>query len=638
MLKTLTPLQKIMVIFFIVLTFLSITHTCFAISGSGSGTWDNEQYNSSIRTTDNIDSPYGMFMRSLINEETGERITVFCSEHGVGFTTGKTYDAEYYKPTSSTMIQACKVAYFGWYSKYGSYSDFNELFAHKYDYLFTQQYMWEILGQSNATFIDSSTQSEYETFKAEIDSKISNIQIQPSFSGTTIETEVGNTITLTDTNEVLSGYKTIDNTIDGISIMHNHGENTLSLAISSDCTLESYSFTENIMKDLGLVKEETIDNDTTLYFLFPDNVQDQLYSMHYNEPVALSINLSIFQYGKLELIKANTDGTLLDGAVFNITGPDDFNKDITVKGGKIVLDNLKKGTYYIKEKSAPEGYLIDKNVYEVEIEPNKLVTKTITNNEKPKGNIVINKSIEQIENIDTILVDTNDLSKIQFSLSAKENIVDPNDGKIIYKKDQEIKKYNLDKKGKLAINDLPLGTYNLQETKTIDGVILDETIHEVKLSKDSSSSKLQTKTLNLKNIPTFIEISKIDFATGEELEGAKLQLIDENGKIVDEWISSKQSHKISGLIEGKQYKLIEILPPEGYEKAEEITFTFSKEMQKVEMKDKPIIKEAPKTGDESNKDFLIGIILFSILNLLILKIYSLKFENELINKNDNLEK
>lgn len=563
MLKTRTskPLLKIMVIIFIALMLLSVASSCFAISGSGSGTWENEQYNSSVRTADNINSIYGMFMRSLINVDTGEKITVFCSEHGVDFTTGKTYDAEYYRPTDATMLQACKIAYFGWYSKYGSYSDFNTLFAHKYDYLFTQQYMWEVLGQSSATFVDQSVQSQYEVFKAEVDSRIANIQKQPSFSGTTVETEIGKTITLTDTNEVLSGYSSIDKTIDGISIIHNQGENTLSIIVNNDCTLEGYSFTENIMKDLGLIKEETIDNDTTLYFLFPDKVQDQLYSMHYNEPIALSINLNIAQYGKLELEKTNTEGTLLDGAIFNITGPDNFNKDIEIKEGKIVLENLKKGTYYIKEKSAPEGYLVDKNVYEVEVEPNKLSVKNITNNEKPKGNIVVNKSIEKIEDADTSLVDTSDLSKIQFSLSAKENIVDPNDGKIIYKKDQEIKTYNLDKNGKLTIKDLPLGTYNLQETKTLDGVVIDKATHEVKLSKDTSSTKLQTKTLNITNTPTIIEISKTDFVTNEELEGAKLQLLDENRNIVDEWVSCKEPHKISGLTEGKKYRLVEILAP-----------------------------------------------------------------------------
>lgn len=58
-------------------------------------------------------------------------------------------------------------------------------------------------------------------------------------------------------------------------------------------------------------------------------------------------------------------------------------------------------------------------------------------------------------------------------------------------------------------------------------------------------------------------------------------------------------------------------------------------MKKLEMKDKPIIKEAPKTGDESNKDILIGIILFSVLNLLILKIYTLKAENEIINNSNS---
>ena len=62
-------------------------------------------------------------------------------------------------------------------------------------------------------------------------------------------------------------------------------------------------------------------------------------------------------------------------------------------------------------------------------------------------------------------------------------------------------------------------------------------------------------------IDKVVEIVKTDISTGEELEGAKLQVLDENDNIIDEWISSKEAHKVSGLEENKNYKLVELTAP-----------------------------------------------------------------------------
>ena len=73
---------------------------------------------------------------------------------------------------------------------------------------------------------------------------------------------------------------------------------------------------------------------------------------------------------------------------------------------------------------------------------------------------------------------------------------------------------------------------------------------------------------------TKVRISKRDITTGEELPGATLQIIDENGNVVEEWVSTNEPHMIEGkLIAGKEYTLKEIIAPEGYEITNEIKFT-----------------------------------------------------------------
>ena len=108
-----------------------------------------------------------------------------------------------------------------------------------------------------------------------------------------------------------------------------------------------------------MIKNGTEDNDTMVYFEFAAGVQNQLYCMSYNDPVTLNFSLAIETFGKLELQKLNTNGDLVNGAIFNVTGPNGYNQDITVTNGKITIDKLRKGIYTITEKSAPNGYLLN---------------------------------------------------------------------------------------------------------------------------------------------------------------------------------------------------------------------------------------------------------------------------------------
>ena len=72
-------------------------------------------------------------------------------------------------------------------------------------------------------------------------------------------------------------------------------------------------------------------------------------------------------------------------------------------------------------------------------------------------------------------------------------------------------------------------------------------------------------------IDKIVELTKTDIG-GEEVEGAKIQVLD-GEKIVDEWTSGKEAHKINGLEESKTYILHEEVAPDGYVKATDVEFT-----------------------------------------------------------------
>ena len=507
--------KRILAVILLIITILSITQPIFAVSGSGTATWVGGQYYSGIRTTDHSANSNGMLIRRLVNSETGEQITVFCSEHGVDFKPGVRVSGSYYIPTDPNMIRACKIAYLGWYKNYGDYVvNINTSYEDKKQYVLTQQYIWEVLGQSSATFRDDDIQAEYENFKRDIDNQIAQIQRKPSFNGSTIDILAGESKTLEDSNGVLSSYNSIDNTTNGIRITHSYGSNSISISVDENTNLENYTITDEEFKSWGMIKNGTEDNKTMIYFEFSDGVQDQLYSMSYNEPISLDFSVKIETFGKLELQKLNTNGDLVDGAVFNVTGANGYNQDVTVANGKITIEKLRQGTYTIKEKSAPYGYLLNNQSYDVEVKVNQTTTQAIVNNE-PTGTIQVIKKSEQGDLIkDTI-----------FKVTADEDIKNVAGTKTYYTRGQVVANIKTDSKGLAEITNLPLGKYIVEETKATTGYLLDSTKHNVTLSYKGQTEKIVLESFEkVDTTPTGeIKVYKTDNYSNK-LQGAEISL------------------------------------------------------------------------------------------------------------------
>lgn len=400
MLKEKNKMRKLLAIMYIIITLFSTVQPIFAVSSSGTGKWVAGQWDSQVYTTDNH-SNVGMLIRRLVNYTTGEKLTVFCCEHGVDCTTGAIHTATHTKPTDETMKQACRIAYFGWYNKYGNYVIDGGIMAdnsRKMDYVYTQQMIWEALGQSNATFRDSNIQNGYVNFKNEINSKINTMKKQPSFINDTITIEAGETKTISDSNNVFKDYVSFDKTVDGIRVAHTKGQNTLSITVDENCTRETYKISESTMKSWGIIKEETADKDTTVYFVFTSGVQNQLYALDYNDPVTMLLDLKINLYGKLELAKKDNKGNYVPNTAFKISRNADMSDPIgtytTGSNGKVEIDQLKKGTIYIQEISVPKHLILDTTIRNVEIQPAKITTYEATNNWKQGKIQVVKKDTE----------------------------------------------------------------------------------------------------------------------------------------------------------------------------------------------------------------------------------------------------
>ena len=269
-----------------------------------------------------------------------------------------------------------------------------------------------------------------------------------------------------------------------------------------------------------------------------------------------------------------------------------YTSGITKDGHLTLADtfDLPNGVYFMKELSTNGQYVLNDEEYDFEIAYHgKDVSNYVVQigkdgkveNELARGSIQIQK------------IDTQDAEKklqgVKFNISANEDMKDV------------IKTIETDETGIAVFDDLELGTYFVQEAEQVDGYTLNDHIYKVEVKADGD-----LLTVACENKPTEMEFSKIGETGTEELEGAKLQVIDkETGSIIDEWISRKEPHYIHYLVEGKEYVMKEISAPYGYEIAEEITFTAG-DGQKVTMKDKMIRSyiKVNKVDHYDHKDIL----------------------------------
>ena len=259
---------------------------------------------------------------------------------------------------------------------------------------------------------------------------------------------------------------------------------------------------------------------------------------------------------------------------------------------------VEAGTYYITEVKTPEGFTTLKEPIEVVAKESAIteVDQDGTNYvevEVPEtqitGKLVIKKSLEKWEKADKTFVNHDDLSGIGFTLTAKEDIIDPADGSVLVKAGEQavrltgdrnnpyekVNEIFVDAEGNATVTNLPLGKYTLTETTVPDGIVKSEPKDiEFAQEKDNVEKAEYEVTEEIYNKVTKVTVKKTDVA-GAEIAGAKMSVTDkETGATVVEWTCEEgKDFNVEGLTIGKIYTLNEDLSPLGFVKASSIDFT-----------------------------------------------------------------
>lgn len=303
---------------------------------------------------------------------------------------------------------------------------------------------------------------------------------------------------------------------------------------------------------------------------------------------------------QVEVLKKEKDSDkVLSGAIFGLYAADDIvsskgkvllAKDTLIElkttdeDGKIqfVADLPIDSRYYIKELAAPDGYVTDQEPQEFTFEY------------QGSGTSVAEYAFTFEDEQTTVELSKADLTDKKELPGASLKVTDE-DGNTV---DEWVSKEEAH-----IIKGLIVGKkYKMTETKPADGYVTAESIEfTVENTKEVQKHQMLDDV-------TKVEISKKDITDSSEIPGAKLIILDKDGKKVESWTSTDKPHMVEKLPVG-EYTLREEQAPDGYLIAEDVKFTVKDtgKVQKVKMKDAhPYGKLVIKKTDSTSKAALSG--------------------------------
>ena len=255
---------------------------------------------------------------------------------------------------------------------------------------------------------------------------------------------------------------------------------------------------------------------------------------------------------------AAEDITAADGSVIPADGliaEVSLNEDMTA----VIAEKIPFGKYYVQEIATDEHYVLNGKKYLVNFEYMGQEVTTVSIdcgqfvNELKRGKIEgikVNESNEPLENalFGLFAVDTAEFTADNAYMTAVS-----------------------DENGHFEFDKIPYGEYIAREIEAPTGYILSDESYPVTISEDGEVIEIKAV-----NKSTKVRISKQDITTGEELPGATIQIIDKDGNVVDEWVSTTEPHFIEAeLTAGEKYTLHEAAAPDGYVIANDVEFTIN---------------------------------------------------------------
>ncbi|WP_242240734.1 SpaA isopeptide-forming pilin-related protein [Bacillus cereus group sp. BfR-BA-01309] len=320
----------------------------------------------------------------------------------------------------------------------------------------------------------------------------------------------------------------------------------------------------NLKRDKYLLKETKAPEG---YVISWDLKQGKIVELGSQETTTYTLANKKF-VGKVVLTKSDdlNKNATLQGAVFTLLDKDkkiisEHEKLKTNDKGQITVDNLKPGTYYLKETKAPEHYKLDDRLIEVKIEEDQttVINRTATNSLIP-GSAILTK----------VDKDGKTLAGAEFSVRDRHN-------NIIL----GYEKLTTNDQGQIEAKDLRPGEYQFVEEKAPKDYDIDKKPIEFTIVKSQQKAVTVTATNHL--IKGGVTLTKTDDIDGTALAGAVFKIVDANDekKVIRENVKTGADGKVTVKdLEPGTYKFVETEAPKDYTlNANPIEFTIDKSQQ-----------------------------------------------------------
>ncbi|WP_299123482.1 SpaA isopeptide-forming pilin-related protein [uncultured Eubacterium sp.] len=267
----------------------------------------------------------------------GTTYPLFCIEYGTT-SPSSSYLKGKKAMASDTAIKAAKWVFAGYYLEHGNSIDWQDM-------AYCQKKVWSIFGSDTSwDFSDGG----YKAWCDKAQDRMDNLNKKPSFNNTNVGTIVaGKSLTVIDTNKVLSDYPAFTKNGSGWSITHSKNSNSLTIKVDKSCTASSFKLANG-----EYYKDGTGDDDELLlYYPYGSEAYQKLIYSAYYDPVSMAFSGSITPLGDMKLVKTSEDG-IVAGINFTVTGAKGFSKTVTTNAnGEIDISDLVPGTYTITEEN-----------------------------------------------------------------------------------------------------------------------------------------------------------------------------------------------------------------------------------------------------------------------------------------------
>lgn len=346
---------------------------------------------------------------------------------------------------SDKVIKAAKWIFAGYYLEHGNSIDWQDM-------AYCQKKVWSIFGSDTSwDFSDGG----YKAWCDKAQDRMDNLNKKPSFNNTNVETIVaGNSLTVTDTNKVLSDYPAFTKNGSGWSITHSKNSNSLTIKVDESCTASSFKLANG-----EYYKDGTGDDDELLlYYPYGSEAYQKLIYSAYYDPVSMAFSGSITPLGDMKLVKTSEDG-IVAGINFTVTGANGFLKTVTTNAnGEIDISDLAPGTYTITEEN------IDRYV------PNQ--SQTITVSSGKTSSVSFYNILKKFR----VTVTKQDYEKGHAQGDAKLS------GAVygLYKGDELVAQYTTDSNGSFTTDYYVCDTdWTIKEISPSEGYLLNDTVYRV---------------------------------------------------------------------------------------------------------------------------------------------------------------